>query len=151
MNNINQKISLDIQQAMRDKNTTKLNVLRALKTAIMNASLQKGNVNEPLSEVEVIGIIRKQLSQRQDSIAQFVTAQRNDLIATEEAEVEVLKEFIPEDLSDLQLETYIINTISELGATSKKDMGNVIKRVAHIVNGRADNKKISKMVGEKLQ
>jgi len=145
------KINDELKQAMRDKNTTKLNVLRALKTAIMNASLQKGNVNEPLSEVEVIGIIRKQLSQRQDSIAQFVTAQRNDLIATEEAEVEVLKEFIPEDLSDLQLETYIINTISELGATSKKDMGNVIKRVAHIVNGRADNKKISKMVGEKLQ
>jgi uncharacterized protein YqeY len=151
MNNINQKISLDIQQAMRDKNPTKLNVLRSLKTAIMNASLQKGNVNEPLSEVEVIGIIRKQLSQRQDSIAQFITAQRNDLIATEEAEVEVLKEFLPEELSELQLETYIVNTISELGATSKKDMGNVIKRVVHIVNGRADNKTISKIVGEKLQ
>lgn len=145
------KINESLKQAMRDKSTTKLNVLRSLKTAIMNASLQKGNINEPLSEVEVIGLVRKQITQRQDSVNQFITGGRMELAHKESEEIDILQKFLPEELSGLQLETYIVNTITELGATSKKDMGNVIKRVVHIVNGRADNKTISKMVGEKLQ
>jgi uncharacterized protein YqeY len=144
------KIEEDLKQAMRDKDSTKLNVLRGLKSAFTNASLQKGNVEAELSDVEIVNIVRKQFSQRQDSIKQFVEGQRFDLVAKEEVEMEILKSYIPEELSDLQLETYIVDSISELNATSKKDMGNVIKRVVHLVNGRADNKRISKLVMEKL-
>jgi uncharacterized protein YqeY len=144
------KIEEDLKQAMRDKDSTKLNVLRGLKSAFTNASLQKGNVEAELSDVEIVNIVRKQFSQRQDSIKQFVEGQRFDLVAKEEVEMEILKSYLPEELSDLQLETYIVDSISELNATSKKDMGNVINRVVYIVNGRADNKRISKMVGEKL-
>lgn len=145
------KINDELKQAMRDKNTTKLNVLRSLKTAIMNASLQKGNVNEPLSELEIITIVRKQLSQRQDSITQFITANRVDLIATEEAESKVLEEFLPVELTEFELEALVENYIIVNDATSKKDMGKVIKDVVLASNGRADNKRISKMVGDKLQ
>ena len=145
------RINEELKQAMRDKDTTKLNVLRALKSSITNASLQKGNVNEVLNDTEIIGLIRKEVSKRQDSINAFVSAMRDDLILKENNEIQVLNKFLPEEMSDLKLETYIVDTITELGATTKKDMGNVIKRVVHIVNGRADNKRISKMVGEKLQ
>lgn len=143
-------IDYDLKQAMRDKDTTKLNVLRALKTAITNASLQKGNVNEPLTDAETIGIIRKQYSQRQDSVAQFVTAQRLDLIATEEAEMEILKGYLPAEMSEGHLRNIVVDIIAETGASTKKDMGKVIKEAQAKLNGAADNKRISKMVGELL-
>jgi uncharacterized protein YqeY len=144
------KINDELKQAMRDKNTIKLNVLRSLKTAIMNASLQKGNVNEILTDTEIIGIIRKQVSQRQDSVAQFVNAQRHDLIAVEEAEMEVLKDFLPTELTEFELEALVENYIIVNNATSKKDMGKVIKDVVLAANGRADNKRISTMIGGRL-
>lgn len=141
----------DLKQAMRDKDSTKLNVLRSLKTAITNASIQKGNVNERLTEVEILGIIRKQVSQRQDSINAYVSAQRQDLILIENSEIEILNKYLPIDMSDNDLELLVKSAISELYATSKKDMGNVIKLVVSRANGRADNRRISKIVGEMLQ
>ena len=148
------KIQKDLVQAMRDKDTRRLNVLRGLKSALTNASLQKGSISESLTETEITQLIRKQVAQREDSIKQFRESNRDDVVARiliEHEESEILKQYLPEELSDLQLEIYVVNTITELGATSKKDMGNVIKRVVHIVNGRADNRRISKLVGEKLQ
>jgi uncharacterized protein YqeY len=141
----------DLKQAMRDKDSTKLNVLRSLKTAITNASLQKGNVNESLTEVEILGIIRKQVSQRQDSINAYASAQRQDLILIENSEIEILNKYLPEEMTDSQLATLIHYAISELYAKSKKDMGNVIKHVVAHANGCVDNRRISKMVGEILQ
>jgi len=145
------KIQEDLKQAMRDKDSTKLNVLRSLKTAITNASLQKGNVNETLTELEILGLIRKQVSQRQDSINAYVSAQRQDLILIETNEIEILSKYLPVDMSDNDLELIIKSAISELYAKSKKDMGNVIKLVVSRANGCVDNKRISKMVGEMLQ
>ena len=100
MNNLQTKINEDLKQAMRDKDSTKLNVLRGLKSAFTNASLQKGNVSEELSEVEIVGIIPKHFSQRQDSIKQFVDGQRFDLVAKEEVEIEILKNYLPVELDD---------------------------------------------------
>lgn len=149
--NTQEKINEDLKQAMRDKNTVRLNVLRALKSAFTNASLQKGSISEPLSDVEVINIVRKQFSQRQDSVSQFANAQRNDLIAVEEAEMEVLKDYLPVELDDGDLNGIIWLAIQEYETPTKKDMGKIIKKVVEVVNGRADNKRISKLVGEKLQ
>ena len=144
------KIDEDLKQAMRDKDQTKLNVLRGLKSAFTNASLQKGNVNDELSEAEIIQIIRKQFSQRQDSINQFITGQRFDLVAKEEVELEILKEYLPKEIDDGDLNGIIWLAIQEYENPTKKDMGNIIKKVIEVVNGRADNKRISKLVGEKL-
>jgi len=152
------KINEDLKQAMRDKDQTKLNVLRGLKTAFTNASLQKGNVDTELSESEIVQIVRKQLSQRRDSINQFVSGKgfdlsgkRFDLIVKEENEIEILKQYLPEELTDGDLELIVDSIISTENATTKKDMGRVIKAVVEHVNGRADNKRISSMVGGKLQ
>lgn len=144
------KIDEDLKQAMRTKDSTKLNVLRGLKSAFTNASLQKGNVSESLSEMEMINIIRKQFSQRQDSIKQFVEGQRFDLVAKEEVELEILKDYLPTELSDDDLNGIVTLAIGEYESPTKKDMGNIIKKVMEVVNGRADNKRISKLVLEKL-
>jgi uncharacterized protein YqeY len=144
------KIEEDLKQAMRDKDSTKLNVLRGLKSAFTNASLQKGNVDAELSDIEIVNIIRKQFSQRQDSIKQFVDGQRFDLVAKEEVEMEILKEYLPTELSDGDLEGIVWLAVQEYETPTKKDMGAIIKKVMEVVNGRADNKRISKLVMEKL-
>jgi uncharacterized protein YqeY len=144
------KINEDLKQAMRDKNSTKLNVLRALKSAISNASIQKGNINSPISDNEIIGIVRKEISKRQDSIESFVTAKRFDLVSKETSEMELLKEYLPIEWSDEELTKAVEDAIIELGATTKKDMGNVIKKVQELAQGRVDNKAISAKVGQLL-
>jgi uncharacterized protein YqeY len=140
----------DIKNAMRSKSTNVLNVLRALKNEITNASLRKGNVNEPLTNVEILALIRKEISKRQDSITSFNDGGRADLAIKEQLEIEVLNTYLPTDISDEVLETEVNKAIALVGATSKKDMGKVIKEVVAAVNGRADNKRISAMVGQKL-
>ena len=137
-----EEINNQMKSAMREKNTTKLNVLRALKTAITNSSLQKGNIHESLTNLEILNIVRKQVSQRQDSITQFVKANRVDLIETEPREMEILKEFLPQELSENELENLIQQAIGETEATTKKDMGKAIKRAMELADGRADNKTI---------
>tara|TARA_R110002074_G_scaffold51396_2_gene129991 strand:+ start:7309 stop:7749 length:441 start_codon:yes stop_codon:yes gene_type:complete len=140
----------DLKQAMRDKDTTKLNVLRQIKSSIQNAALLKGNVNEVVSELEVIGIIRKEISKREDAINLFVSSLRDDLIRTENNEIDVLKTYLPVDLTDDELRIIVLDAINHLAAQTRKDMGKVIQRVVGQVEGKADNKKISKLVGELL-
>lgn len=144
---MNTRIQEDIKQAMRDKDTTKLNVLRALKNAITNAALTKGSINEPVSDIEIMGLIRKEISKRQDSIKAFVSATRQELIDNEQAEIDILTPYLPVEMSDEDLKEIVISTIVLLAASTKKDMGRVIKSVVEQADGQADNKKISQMVG----
>lgn len=147
---MNLLIQEDIKQAMRDKDTTKLNVLRALKNSITNTALVKGSIDQPVSDVEIMGLIRKEISKRQDSIASFISSLRQDLIDKEQAEIDVLTPYLPTEISDEDLEIVVDTAISLESATSKKDMGRVIKHVVTVVNGQADNKRISKMVSSRL-
>jgi hypothetical protein len=144
---MNLLIQEDIKQAMRDKDTTKLNVLRALKNSITNTALVKGSIDQPVSDLEVMGLIRKEISKRQDSIASFISSLRQDLIDKEQAEIDVLTPYLPTEISDEVLEKIVVSAIEILGATTKRDMGKVIKAVVEEVDGRADNKRISQMVG----
>jgi uncharacterized protein len=137
-------------EAMRNKSTLKLNVLRSLKTAMTNISLQKGNINESLSQSDCIALIRKLISQRQDSIAQFQKANRTDLIEIEQKEIEILQEFLPEELSEEQINNIVQQAIQDTQATTKKDMGKAIKRALELAEGRVDNKTISQKIGERL-
>ena len=145
-----EQLQNDIKKAMLAKQGNVLLVLRALKNEITNAALRKGNVNEPLTDVEVLGLIRKEISKREDSIKIFNEGNRADLAVKEQLEIEVLNQYLPVEMSEGELTMIIDNTINILGATNKRDMGKVIKIVAEQVNGRADNKRISAMVGQKL-
>lgn len=145
------KISQDIKQAMRDKDTLKLNVLRAVKTEISNAALRKGNIDSDVSDADVVSIIRKQIKQRQDSVESFIDAGRTDLVSKESSEIDILTDYLPKDLTDPELDALIAQSVSKLESPSKKDMGKVIKEVKELSDGRADGKRISTRVSELLQ
>jgi uncharacterized protein YqeY len=144
-------IQNDLKDAMRAKATTTLNVLRALKSAITNGSLQKGNIDEVMTESEIIGLIRKEISKRNDSYKAFMDGNRPELADKEKGEITILQKYLPVEWSDGELKNHVVDAIQEVGATSKKDMGKVIKVVMEKANGKADNKRISAVVGSYLQ
>jgi len=148
---LQEQINEDIKDAMRKSDKTKLAMLRQLKNAFTNAAIIKGNVNTPLEDTEALSIIRKQVAQREDSFNIFTKENRIELAATELLEMQLLREYLPPALTDMQLEILVDGVIAQLGATSKKDMGKVIKRVSELVNGATDNRTISTLVGSKLQ
>ena len=148
--NISEQITTDMKSAMRDKNKIALNTLRALKSAITNAKIEKGGIDSELAENEVINIIRKQIKQRQDSISQFEKADRAELAENEKAEISVLEKYLPAALSDEELISIVESTIAETGAESKKDMGNLMKVLQEKTGGRADGKKLSQEVMKRL-
>lgn len=147
---MNERIQNDIKKAMLGKQGNVLVVLRALKNEISNASLRKGSINEALSDLEILGLIRKEISKRQDSIKAFNEGGRADLAIKEQLEIEVLNVYLPVELTDNELEILVNLVITNENATSKKDMGKVIKKVVELAEGRADNKRISSLVGSLL-
>lgn len=142
-------IQTNLTSAMRDKNPVRLSVIRSLKSAITNAEKNQGDAF--LSDMEVLQIIRKEISKRSQSMVAYKEANRMDLYDKEYDEQIILEEFLPEALTNDEVDNIILLTIDELGATSKKDMGRVIKKVVEVVEGRIDNKTISQKVAELLK
>ncbi len=150
MNSITDTISSDMKSAMRERNKETLNTLRALKTAITNASIQKSGAGTVLDDGEIIAIIRKQIKQRQDSIEQFEKADRQALADNEKAEIAILQNYLPAAMSEEDIICAVESAISELGAESKKEMGQVMKLLQEKTGGRADGKKLSQEVMKRL-
>lgn len=150
MSNTATQITDDIKTAMRAKDTTALNSLRALKSALTNAAIEKGGLGTELDEPEILAVIRKQIKQRQDSIAQFEKAGRPELAENEKAEIEILSKYLPAALTEEQMLAIIEQAVSETGATSKADMGKVMKRSQELAEGRADGKLLSGAVMKRL-
>ncbi len=136
----------DIKTAMRAKDSIALNALRALKSAMMNAAIEKGNLSIVLEEAEVMAVVRKQIKQRVDSIEQFEKAGRPELAASEKAEIEILSRYLPAALTEDELLAIIEQAVADTGATSKADMGKVMKRSQELAEGRADGKLLSAAV-----
>lgn len=150
MSDIATRISDDIKNAMRAKDTTALNALRALKSALTNASIEKGGLGAVLEDGEALAVIRKQIKQRQDSIEQFEKAGRTELVDSEKAEIVVLNVYLPAALSEAEVEAIVEQAIVETGATGKADMGKVMKAVQERVAGRADGKTLSQLIMKRL-
>lgn len=144
------RIPEDLKAAMKAKDTTALNALRALKTALTNAAIEKGGLGTALEENEVLAVVRKQLKQRQDSIEQFEKAGRTELAATEKAEIAVLERYLPAALSAEEIAALIDAAVAETGATGKADMGKVMKLVQERAAGRADGKTLSQEILKRL-
>jgi hypothetical protein len=142
------KVDADIKDAMRAKDTVKLSTLRMLKTAIEYHKIEKKQ--EQLADADVMAVIKKQVKQRQDSIDGFEKGGRADLVAKEQAELAILKSYLPEELTAAQLEEIVAAVIAEVGASTKADMGRVMKAVQAKVAGRADNRLVSQIVSGKL-
>ena len=142
------KIATDLKEAMRAKDATRLSTLRMLKSAIEYSKIEKRQ--EQFTDGDVVAVIKKQVSQRQDSIEGFEKGGRADLVAKEKSELAILKSYLPEELSASQLEQMVESTIAELGATTKADMGKIMKAVQIKAAGRADNRMVSQIVLAKL-
>ena len=143
-----ERISQEIKAAMLAKDADRLSTLRLLKSALGYVQIEKKV--ETLPDAEVIAVIQKEIKKRRDSVEQFTNGGRPELAAKETAEIAVLEAFLPQALSADELEQLVRGTIQELGATSKKEMGPVIKAVQAKAAGRADGKSISTLVGKLL-
>lgn len=150
MSELSQQITEDMKTAMRAKDTTALNTIRMLKSSIKNAAIEKGGADAELDDAEIATVIRKEVKKRQDSIEQYEAAGRDELADQEKAEIEVLNRYLPEPLSEEAIAEIVDAAIAEVGATSRKEMGQVMKIVQEKTAGRADGKTLSQAVMAKL-
>jgi len=140
---LKEQIKNDIKEAMRAKDTAKRDTLRNLNAAIKQIEVDE---RRELSDADVEAVLMKYAKQREDAKAQFAEAGRDDLVAKEEAELAIVKSYLPEPLSNEELEAIIKEIIAQTGAESMKDMGKVMGAAKAKVGSRADGGTISKMV-----
>jgi len=143
-----ERIDADLKDAMRAKEAGKLSVLRGLKSALKYAAIEKAEAG--LDDATAVQVIRKQVKQRQDSIESFEKGGRPELAAKEKEELEILNTYLPKGLSAEELSAIVRETIAEVGATSKAQMGAVMKALQAKVAGRADGKALSAEVQKQL-
>ncbi len=144
------QIDNDIKDAMRAKDTAKLGVLRMLKSALMNAAIEKGGAGTQLDDAEAMAVIRKEVKKRQDSVEGFEKGGRAELADKERAEIEVLNAYLPMALSPEEVTALVREAIAEAGATSRKEMGAVMKIANAKAAGRVDGKTLSTEVQKQL-
>jgi len=147
---LQQRVDSDLKDAMRAKNTTKLGVLRMLKSALKYAAIAKSGAEAELSEAEAAQVIRKQVKQRQDSIESFEKGGRAELVEKEKEELAILNGYLPQPMSAEEISKIVRETISEAGATSRAQMGAVMKALQTKVAGRVDCKALSAEVSRQL-
>ncbi len=150
MPTLNEQIMNDLKEAMKQKDQSAMTTLRALKSAIKYAAIEKVGADGELPESDAIAVIRKQIKQRRDSVDQFTAGGRPDLAATESAEITVIERYLPTALSTEETEALVASVIAELGASSKQDMGRVMKTLQDRSAGRADGKILSQLVAKAL-
>jgi uncharacterized protein YqeY len=147
---LQQRVDSDLKESMRAKDTTKLAVLRMLKSALKYAAIAKSDAEAELSDAEAVQVIRKQAKQRQDSIESFEKGGRAELAEKEKEELAVLNTYLPQGMTADELAKIVRETIAEIGATSKAQMGAVMKALQAKVGGRADGKALSSEVQKQL-
>lgn len=146
-NSLKEQIQEDMKTAMRAKDKQRLATIRLIQAAIKQKEVDE---RIELSDDQVIAVLEKMLKQRRDSIEQYGKAGRQDLVDQESFEVGIIQTYMPQPLSQEELETLISEAISESGATSAKDMGKIMGILKPKVQGRADMKAISAQIKQKL-
>lgn len=145
---LQERLSQEIKAAMLARDAGRLSALRMLKSALGYIQIERKT--ETLSDADFVALVQKEVKKRRDSVEQFEKGGRPELAATEKQEIVVLESFLPQQLSAEELEKMVRDTIQELGAASKKDMGPVIKAVQAKAAGRTDGKTVSALVGKLL-
>ena len=148
---LTERVDADLKDAMRARDATKLGVLRMVKAALKNAAIEKGGADVQLNDADAAQVFRKQVKQRQDSIESFEKGGRAELAAKEKEELSILNSYLPQAMSSTELAQAVRETIAEVGATSKAQMGIVMKALQTKIAGRADGKTLSAEVQKQLQ
>ncbi len=146
---LEERIDADLTQAMRDQDQVSKLTLRAVKTRLSEA--RKQNDNQPLDDDQALQVVQKEAKQRRDSIAEYEKAGSDERAASEQAELAVLERYLPQQLSEADITLIVDETIAELGATSMRDMGQVMSVVMPRTRGLADGKAVNQIVRQRLQ
>ena len=146
---LQQDIMTALKEAMKSKDQIALTALRAVKSAILIAQTESG-AKEDLTEDQELKILQKLVKQRKDSAAIYLEQDRKDLALPEIDEAEVINQFLPEAITDEEIEKVVVATIEQIGAEGMKDMGKVMGMVSKELAGQADGKTISALVKKNL-
>ncbi len=145
---LKERLDGDLKDAMRSKDSIRRTVLRTIISEIRNAEIAK---QEALDDEGVLVVMTKQAQQRRDSIEAFKSASRSDLVESESAELKIISGYLPEQLSEDEIEVVITEVISQVEAKGSSDMGKVMKEIMQRVRGRADGKMVSAIVTSRLK
>jgi uncharacterized protein YqeY len=143
-----ERISQDMRAAMKERDRGRVGALRMLGAALKNGEIEAGR---PLTEEEEQVVLRRQLKQREESAEAFRKAGREERAASESAEAEIVREYLPEPLSADELEQIVDEALRETGATGIKDMGAVMGRAMALAEGRAEGRELAALVRGRLQ
>lgn len=144
---LSERLNEDMKQAMKSQDKFKLSVIRMVKASIKNLEIDQ---HKTLDDNEVLDILSREIKQRKDSLQEFKQAGRDDLVQKLEAEIAILMEYMPQQLSEEEIKVIVQQTIQEVGATSKADMGKVMGALMPKVKGRADGKLVNQLVQQSL-
>jgi uncharacterized protein YqeY len=148
MSELMQRLQADYRQALKAREERKVATLRMLFARAKNTAIEQ-RVAE-VDEATLLSLIQKEVKQREDSITQFQAGGRTDLVEKETAERDILRSYLPAELSDEEIREVIRRVMAETGARSKADIGKVMRPVVAELKGRADGKRINRLVGEEL-
>jgi hypothetical protein len=144
---LREKLDEDLKSAMRAKDSLRMNTVRALKSAIKYREIE---LMKPLDDAGILGVMATEIKRRRDSVEQYRAGNRADLADKEEAEIKILQEFLPQQLTREEVEARVAEVVARVGAQGPKDMGAVMKALLPEVQGRADGKVVSELVKQRL-
>ncbi|MBI4301592.1 MAG: GatB/YqeY domain-containing protein [Chloroflexi bacterium] len=144
---LQQRLMADLHEAVRAKDEVRRGILRLVIAGIKNAEIAQGS---PLDDGAVLGVIAKEVKRHQESIAEFRKGDRPDLVAKEEAELALLLDYLPQQMSREEIGAAARQVIAEIGAASLKDKGQIMGRLVAQLKGRADGREINVVVTELL-
>lgn len=146
--NLSERLNEDMKQAMKSQDKFKLSTIRMVRATIKNLEI---DLKRTLNDNEVLDILSREIKQRKDALQEFEKAGRDDLAESVKAEVEIIAEYLPEQLSEEEIKVIVQQTIQETGASSKAEIGKVMSALMPKVKGLADGKLVNQVVQQLLQ
>lgn len=146
--NLAERLNEDMKQAMRDGKKFRLQTIRMVRASIKNQEIE---LRRPLDDNELLNILSRELKQRRDSQSDFERGGREDLVANVKAEIEIISEYLPRQLTEEEIKAIVVQTMQETGASSKADLGKLMGALMPKVKGIADGKLVNAIVQQSLQ
>ena len=145
---LQERLNEDMKQAMRNKDKFRLTVIRMIRSSIQSVEINERKVPD---DNVVLDILNRELKQRKDSLQEFTKAGRDDLVADVQAEIAIISEYLPQPMTEEEIKAVVQQTLQEVGASSKADMGKVMGALMPKVKGRADGRLVNQIVQQLLQ
>ncbi len=151
MSKLKNKIKEDLKQSMKERNAEKTSVMRMALAAINNKEIELRKKEEGLSEEEIYDVLRTEAKRRRDSIAEFQKAGREELVAKENKELEIIKKYLPAEISDEELNSIVAEGVKKSQAAGPADFGKAMKIIMPLLKGKASGSRVSGAVKKQLE